>query len=121
DASTAWAPNIPGWTMKTGDKFYVADANKDGKEELFVFNTSNWAQPYLGTLMTTGAALSGSWTMDWINGPGAADWNLAAADKILPVNYEGGAGKADIFIRTAGSFGMVRRTGGGFYLDRLYY
>lgn len=121
DASTAWATNIPGWTMKTGDQFAVADANKDGKADLFVFNTTDWSTEYLGTLMSSATALSGSWSADWINGAGAADWNLGAIDKIQAVNYEGGIGKADIFIRNAEWFGMVRRSGTGFTLDRIYY
>jgi hypothetical protein len=38
DPATAWATYVPGWTMEKGDKFYAADANKDGKADLFVFN-----------------------------------------------------------------------------------
>src|SRR5262249_34279889 len=52
DAGTAWATNIPGWTMKKGDRFFVADANKDGKADLFVYNPKvDWGTEYLGTLL----------------------------------------------------------------------
>ena len=123
DASTAWATNIPGWTMKTGDKFTVSDANKDGKADLFVLNVTDWNPKYLGTLMSSSTALSGSWTESWIQGTSAAfsDWGMGAADQIQAVNYEGGAGKADLFIRNTNWFGMVRRGAGGFALDRIYY
>lgn len=123
DASTAWATNVPGWTLKPGDRFTVSDANKDGKADLFVLNVTDWNPKYLGTLMSSSTALSGSWTESWIQGTAAAnsDWGMGTADQIQAVNYEGGAGKADIFIRNANWFGMVRRGAGGFALDRIYY
>jgi hypothetical protein len=123
DASTAWATNIPGWSMKKGDKHFVSDANKDGKADLFVWNPKiNWGTEYLGTLMSSGNALSGSWSADWVNGiAGAGGWNLGGVDKLIAANYEGGAGKADIFIRNNNWFGLLRRTGSGFVMDRHYF
>lgn len=123
DPGTAWAPNIPGWIMKKGDRHFVADANKDGKEDLFVYNPKiNWSKEYLGTLMSSGSTLSGSWSEDWVTGiAGAGAWNLGKADKIIAANYEGGAGKADIFIRNKYWFGMIRRGGSGFRMDRHYH
>ncbi len=123
DPGTGWAPNIPGWNMKKGDRHFVADANKDGREDLFVYNPKvNWSTEYLGTLTSGGAALSGSWSKDWVTGiPGAGGWNLGIGDKILAANYEGGAGKADIFIRNKYWFGMIRRSASGFRMDRHYH
>lgn len=123
DAATAWATNIPGWSMKKGDKHFVADANKDGKADLFVWNPKiNWGTEYLGTLMSSGNALSGSWSADWVNGiPGAGGWNLGNVDKLIAANYEGGAGKADIVIRNGNWLGLLRRTGSGFVMDRHYF
>jgi hypothetical protein len=35
--------NATGWAMRKGDQFWVADANKDGKKDLFVYNPAkNW-------------------------------------------------------------------------------
>lgn len=110
------ATNIPGWLMTKGDRHFVSDANKDGKADLFVFNTGSWSTEYLGTLMSTGAALSGTWSENWVGG-----WNLGAVDKILVANYEGGAGKADVFIRNKEWFGLLRRAASGFVMDRIYY
>ncbi len=115
DSSSA-AANIPGWEMRKHDSFYVSDANKDGKSDLFVFNTSDWATEYLGTLRSTSTGLSGSWSADWVGG-----WNLGSVDKILVANYEGGAGKPDIFIRNANWFGLLRKSAGGFVMDRIYH
>lgn len=111
------ASNIPGWFMTKGDRLFTSDANKDGKVDLFVFNPAiNWSTEYLGTLTSNGTTLSGSWSEDWVGG-----WNLGGVDKILPTNYEGAAGKADIFIRNNEWFGLLRRSSSGFVMDRIYY
>jgi IgA peptidase M64/VCBS repeat protein len=116
DSSSA-AANILGWFMTSGDRFWLSDANKDGKADLFVYNPKiNWSTEYLGTLMSSGASLSGSWSADWVGG-----WNLGAVDKILPARYEGGKGTADIFIRNNDWFGLLRRSPSGFVMDRIYY
>ena len=49
--------SMPGWDFTPGDRFYVADFNGDGKKDLFVFNGSNWAIPYVGMLRSTGHGL----------------------------------------------------------------
>lgn len=123
DSGTAWATNIPGWNMKKGDRFFIADANKDGKADLFVYNPKiNWSKEYLGALISSGTGLSGTWSEDWVSGiPGAGGWNLGIVDKITSVNYEGGAGKADIYIRNNEWIGLIRYTGSGFVMDRHYY
>lgn len=115
--SSSSSANVPGWFMTKGDSLYVSDANKDGKTDLFVYNPAiNWGTEYLGTLMSNGSALSGSWSADWVGG-----WNLGQVDKILVANYEGGAGRADIFIRNNEWLGLLRRSSGGFVMDRIYY
>ncbi|HZI12490.1 MAG TPA: M64 family metallopeptidase [Myxococcus sp.] len=117
DAATAWAGNIPGWTMKKGDRFFVGDSNKDGRQDLFVYNPRvDWAYEYLGALTSSGTALSGSWAEDWVG-----NWNLGTGDVVMPANYEGGAGKADVYIRNAEWFGLIRKASWGFTLDRLYF
>lgn len=116
DSSSA-AANIPGWFMTSGDRFWLSDANKDGRADLFVYNpATNWSTEYLGTLTSSGTSLTGSWSADWVGG-----WNLGAVDKILSANYEGGPGRADIFIRNNEWFGLLRRTQSGFVMDRIYY
>lgn len=111
------ATNISGWAMRTGDKFFIADANKDGKSDLFVYNPAvNWPTEYLGTLTSSGTALTGSYSADWVGG-----WNLGAADQLLVAQYEGGVGKSDLFIRNNEWFGLLRRNSTGFVMDRIYY
>lgn len=113
----AAARNIPGWSMQKGDQFWVADANKDGKNDLFVYNpATNWAKEYLGTLMSSGTSLTGSWSVDWVGG-----WNLGKVDKLLVANYEGGNGLPDIYIRNTEWLGLLRRSTSGFVMDRIYH
>jgi hypothetical protein len=114
---------IPGWRLRRGDRLWVADANKDHRDDLFVYNPKvNWTTEYLGTLMSTGSSLWGSWSDDWVHGiPGAGGWNLGTVDSIIPVNYEGGPGKADIFIHNNNWFGMIRRDPARFRMDRHYH
>jgi hypothetical protein len=115
--SSSGAANIPGWSMTKGDRFFLSDANKDKKADLFVYNPAiNWGTEYLGTLMSNGTALSGSWSADWVGG-----WNLGAVDKILVSHYEGSAGWPDIFIRNNNWFGLLRRAASGFVMDRIYF
>lgn len=121
------AANIPGWAMRKGDRFFISDANHDGRSDLFVYNPAvNWATEYLGTLISSGnstSPLTGSWSADWIGG-----WNLGAADKILVADYESAGGKADIFIRNNEWFGLIRfqapyppLRSPKFVMDRIYH
>ncbi len=115
--SSSTAANIPGWYMTRGDRFFISDANKDGKADLFVFNPAiNWSFSYLGTLLSTGSSLRGSWSQEWVGG-----WHLGQMDKILATNYEGSPGRADIYIRNNQWFGLLRRAPSGFVMDRIYY
>ncbi|MBW8890507.1 MAG: VCBS repeat-containing protein [Fibrobacteres bacterium] len=108
--------STPGWSITSGDQFYVGDANKDGKADLYVFNTSNWGTEYLGAMISSGTALSANWVADWVGG-----WNLGSVDILQPARYEGAAGKSDLYIHNSEWFGMIRYTNPGFTLDRLYF
>ena len=46
--------NMPGWQMRPGDRHMVGDFSGDGREDLWVFNGSNWSIPYLGMLRSNG-------------------------------------------------------------------
>ncbi|HEY8918880.1 MAG TPA: M64 family metallopeptidase [Chitinophaga sp.] len=94
---------IPGWEMAPNDRLYVADANGDGKKDLYIYNTSNWDKEYLGILTSNGTTLSGTWQKDWIG-----SWNLGSVDKLAVTNFNGGAGWDDLFIYNTSWFGMLR-------------
>ncbi len=116
-ASTKYyAGSVPGWTMKPGDQWYVADVNGDAKKDVYVYNPTNWSTEYLGTLVTSGTALSGSWQADWVNG-----WNLGSADLFQVGNFNGGAGWQDLLVRNTDWFGMLRSSSTQVNLDSIYY
>lgn len=123
DASTEWAPNIPGWSLSKGDRLQISDANNDGRSDLFVFNPRvNWSKDYLGTLMSSGSALAGSWSADWVSGiAGAGAWNLDKVDSIIPLSFDGQSGKSDMIIHNKEWLGMIRRVSSGFQMERHYH
>jgi len=115
--SSSVAANIPGWFMTKGDRFWIADANKDGKADLFVYNPAiNWSTEYLGTLMSSGNSLSGSWSADWVGG-----WNLGIVDKILAVKLRRRTGQRRISSFAIQLVQSMRRTPSSFVMDRIYY
>src|SRR5690606_631466 len=85
---------LPGWQMKKGDKYYVADFNGDGKKDLYVFNGLNWSIAYLGMLKSDGTNLSMVKRYDG-NAPG---WQMRKNDKhyVSDINNDG---KEDLFVR----------------------
>jgi len=52
-----YATSLPGWTMTSGDQFYVADIDGDGRKDLLIYNGGNWVMPYFVMLRSTGASL----------------------------------------------------------------
>lgn len=107
--------SVPGWQMRGGDTHHVADANGNGKADLVVFNASNWSTEYLGTMSSSGTALSCSWKSDWVG-----EWNLGSVDRIRVANCSGGAGKPNLVIHNRDWLGLMR-TSPSPTLERLYY
>jgi len=111
---------VPGWVLRGGDQFVVGDADRDGRADLYVFNTRDWSTEYLGALRSNGVGLTcTNYAADRVG-----SWNLAGADTILAANFEGASrGTPDLFIRNPTWFGLIRWQGvtGPFVLDRLYH
>jgi len=50
-----WADNRShSWSVRPGDRYYVADFDGDGRDDLYVFNSSNWSMGYCGLLKSEG-------------------------------------------------------------------
>lgn len=50
---------LPGWDdIEPADRFYVADFDGDRREDLHVFNGTDWSMPYLGMLRSSGSNLA---------------------------------------------------------------
>jgi hypothetical protein len=52
-----YAVTLPGWEMRPGDQFFSTDFSGDGKDDLCVYNGTNWSIPYFGMLRCTGSSL----------------------------------------------------------------
>jgi hypothetical protein len=107
--------NAPGWQMRKNDQHFVGNINGDTKEDLFVYNYQDWSKEYLGTMISNGSALACSWKEDWVG-----EWNLGAVDRFIPCNFEGVAGKRDLFVHNQNWFGMIKATP-VLSLQKLYY
>jgi hypothetical protein len=107
---------VPGWGfIGRHDRYFVADVNGDGKDDLYGYNAADFDTEYLGYLGSSGGDLSGSWQNDWVD-----DWNLGAGDKFLVANFNGGSGWDDLFVFNDDWFGMLQsyKTSSG--LVRIY-
>lgn len=107
---------VPGWGKLGGrDRFYVADIDGDNYDDLYVFNSEDWATEYLGVLRSTGNGLIGNWQADKIGG-----WDLTSNDRFLTAEFNGGAHWKDLFVRKKDWFGLLRSHGASVQVNALY-
>lgn len=110
---------VPGsWQFQPNDRFYIGDFNGDGKDEVAVFNGSDWVMPYLGLLAddgNKGLKLIARYDGD-IDG-----WGGFAANDLFYVGDFNGDGKQDLYVFNGVDWsmtyvGMLRSSGTGFSL-----
>lgn len=89
-----WEDDLPGWGgFAKNDKIYAGDFNGDGRDDLYLFNGRDWANPYLGMFRSTGSDFVGVQLYDG-DVPG---WGgLAKNDQFLPVDLTGN-GRVGLF------------------------
>jgi len=116
--------DVPGWGgLARHDQFFPADINGDGKADLIGWNFEDWATEYLGRMISSGSSLAASFVGDWVG-----EWNMGAADRFEPCNFQGGtirpfrrgSGKPDLFVHNQDWFGMIRGNP-DFSLQKIYY
>jgi len=97
--------NAPGWQMRAHDMHWIADINRDGKADLFVYNHQDWTPEYLGTMISSGTDLVSAWKEDWVG-----EWNLGTVDRFEPCDFEGVGGRRDLIVHNTDWLGMIRAT-----------
>jgi hypothetical protein len=108
--------NVPGWQMRRADRFWVADVNGDGLQDLVVYNAVNWSTQYLGILRSTsGGNLQGTWQADWIGG-----WNLGIADDFRVADFRGAGGWIDLIAFNKNWLGLLRSHSNHYKLEAIY-
>ena len=90
-----------GWNLRQGDKFYVADIDGDGKDELIVISQNG---QWIGILHEHNNTLRAAWIgHDWVNPPGGSGnsgWNLRQGDKFYVADIDGD-GKDELIVRSS--------------------
>lgn len=107
--------DVPGWQMRKNDRHFVCDADGDGKEGLFVYNSSDWATEYLGVMRSGGTDLHARWTANWVG-----EWNLGQVDRFEVSNYEGVPGRRNLIVHNQNWLGMIRAAP-NLQLQKIYY
>ncbi len=109
---------IPGWdSVLSGDDFYVADFDRDGRDDLYAFNGTDWPELYLGMLRSTGAGLG----LTELYRDYVPFWGLLAPnDRFYPADVDDNAvGRDDLYIYNGrdwsqgGFLGVMRSSGAG--------
>jgi len=72
-----------GWNLKAGDRYYMADIDNDGAQEIIVISPNG---QWIGVLSWNGSRLVSSGILhDWVNSPGNSGnegWNLRSNDQL---------------------------------------
>ncbi len=106
---------MPNWNMSNNDKYYVADVNGDGKDDLYVYNTADWSTQWLGTIVSDGSGVEAKTKQsDWIGG-----WNLGSVDNLIVDNRPTG-NRDNLFIHNENWFGYMWPGNSSVYLRAMY-
>lgn len=108
--------DVPGWGgLARHDRFFPADIDGTGLTGLFAWNSLDWAEEYLGRMVSQGNGLAADFAADWVG-----EWNLSGADAFEVGRIDGVQSGASLFVHNTNWFGVI--TGNhGLGLRRIYY
>jgi len=113
---------LPNWDdMRANDRFYVADFDGDGRDDVVVFNAQDWSEIYLGMLRSTGTELVN--VRNYIEElPGWDDMKVGDQFFVGDFNADG---KKDLYVFNHGDWsmgylGMLRSNGNSLTMAMRY-
>ena len=108
--------DVPGWGgLARHDRFLPARISGDNRTDLWAWNYDDWAEEYLGRMISTGNGLTADFVGDWVG-----EWNLGGIDKFEVCNYQGLSGQPNLFVHNQNWFGMMQGRR-GLTLQKIYY
>lgn len=113
---------VPGsWQFKPGDQFYIGDFNGDGKDEVVVYNGSDWAKEYLGLLADDG---NNGLRLIRRYDDSMPGWQFERGDRFHVADFDGN-GRDDLFVFNGDDWSipylaMLRSNGTSFSVVRRY-
>lgn len=113
---------VPGsWQFQPGDQFYIGDFNGDGKDEVVVYNSTNWAMEYLGLISDDG---SGGMRCVVRYDDSMPGWQFQRNDRFHVADFDGN-GRDDLLVVNGPDWaypyvGMLRSNGSSFTVVRRY-
>jgi hypothetical protein len=122
DVNFSVVDRVPGsWQFQPADQFFIADFNGDGKDEVLVFNGTNWVMPYLGLLADDG---SGGLKLIARYDGSMPGWQFTSGDQLFVGDFNGD-GKADVYVFNGGNWaipylGHLRSSGTGLSVVKRY-
>ena len=119
-----WVRTMPDpvWdAYRPGDRFLVGDFDGDGKQDLFVYNFTNWLMPYFAMLRSTGSGFTGVRRFDR-DLPGWGE--MKPGDQFFVADFDGD-GKDDIVVFNGSDFSIgyllvLRSTGNNLQFVRRF-
>ena len=116
------------WQLKPNDQLYLTDYTGDGKKDVVIFNTTDWAWDLLGLFRSDGTALSYTWRHDGgivsVQPPLAGIFYTNTNDKLFFGDFDGD-GKEDAYIYNntdwgTPTLGMLKSVGTAYTLVARY-